>query len=138
MQDLDAPDSAPSFRLRFEKRPGYLYAHVSGPEDSPAISLAYWKAVAAECRKRRAPAVLLRDNLEGAAATPEEIAQQMPHLRGLGLEGLRIAFVEDTSAYLPLMEVGESIAREHGFTVRVFGREDEAVRWLRYGSPDDA
>ena len=137
MQDMGVPVPAPSFRLRFEKRPGYLYAHVSGPEDSPAISLAYWTSIAAECRKRRPASLMVRDTLEGVAATPEEIAGQMPHLRGLGLEGLRIAFVEETSAHVPLMEIGESIAREHGFMVRVFGREDEAIRWLRYGSPDD-
>jgi hypothetical protein len=37
------------------------------------------------------------------------------------------------AVYLPQAEYGELLAREAGYTVRVFGSEREAELWLRYG-----
>ena len=38
----DPPLSGRATELRFEERPGYLYAFVAGEEDSLSVSLDYW------------------------------------------------------------------------------------------------
>ena len=122
-----------SWRLRFEDRTGYVYAEVSGPEDSLDITVAYWRAVAAECSRRNATHLLVCDRLRGEPASREEFAQLTGALAGCGLEQMRMAFHEPVSDHLRSSEFGEMAMREAGFTLRVFGSEREAEIWLRYG-----
>ena len=49
------------------------------------------------------------------------------------LEGVRVAYVEAYARQVPEAEVGEILAREQGFEVRVFGNEADAAVWLRHG-----
>lgn len=123
----------PRFVLRFEQGSGYLYAHVSGPEDSFDITLAYWTAIAAECRRRRVHRVLVVDELEGEPATPTELEERVRSLHGTGLENVRVAFVEPVDAHLAQMEHAEILAREQGFLIRVFNSLTNAEIWLRHG-----
>jgi len=135
MMTTDNSGSSPdhSWRLRFEDRTGYMYAEVSGPEDSLAITTAYWRAVAAECSRRKATHLLVCDRLRGEPASREEFAQLAGTLAGNGLEQVRMAFHEPVSDHLRSAEFGELAMREAGFTLRVFGSEREAEIWLRYG-----
>jgi len=123
-----------SFQLRFEDRPHYLYALVSGNEDSLAVSIAYWQQVLAECRVRRAGKLLLVDEIVGPPMTAATLGQLIAHFEGTGLEEIRIAFVELVSAHVPAMEHGQILAMEKGFQARVFSRMDDADRWLRFGA----
>lgn len=122
-----------SWRLRFEDRTGYLYAEVSGPEDSLAITMAYWLAIDAECSRRGTTHLLVCDRLRGEPASAQDFEQLANGLRGIGLERVRIAFHEPISEHLRFVEHGELAMREAGFTLRVFGSEREAEVWLRYG-----
>ena len=127
-----------AFELRFEHRPGYPYAHVSGPQDSFAIRLGFWSEVAAECRRTQAQCLLVRDDLQGEPPEIEELARVIHAMKGKGLEGVRIAYIEPDAASMSLMEMAEVIARECGFLPLVFGDEEEGARWLRYGSVEEA
>jgi hypothetical protein len=122
-----------SWRLRFEERTGYLYAEASGPEDSLAITMAYWREIAAECSRRNSVRLLVCDRLLGEPASAEEFEKLASGLRDIGLERVRIAFHEPISDHLRDAEHGELAMREAGFTLRVFGNEREAEIWLRYG-----
>ena len=121
------------FALRFEQRSGYLYAHVSGPQDSFEITLAYWTAITAECRRRGARQVLVLDELAGEPATHEELEARVRSLHGTGLEDVRVAFVEPVDAHVAQMEHAEILAREQGFRIRVFTNITDAEIWLRHG-----
>lgn len=131
----DNPGSNPdrSWRLRFEDRTDYLYAEASGPEDSLAITTAYWREIAAECARRGTTRLLVCDRLRGEPATPDEFRHLVESLAGSGLERVRIAFHEPVSEHVRYSEFGELAMREAGFTLRVFGSEREAEIWLRYG-----
>ncbi|SRR5579883_308935 len=129
---MNPQDHVP-FELLFEDRGDYLYAGVRGEEDSPAITLAYWRAIAVECARRGIHRLLVCDDLRGEPAKPEEFEWLANALRGSGLEQVRIAFHEPISANLRLVEYGELSFRAAGFTLRVFGSEREAELWLRYG-----
>ena len=128
------PSLQQPFDLRFANRGDYLHAVVSGDRDSPEISLAYWRAIAAECARRGAHRLLIRDELPGQPNDPEQMVRLAQALRGSGLEKVRVAFHEPVIIHLRLVEHGELAMREAGFTLRVFGSEHEAELWLRYGA----
>ncbi|MGN6314118.1 MAG: hypothetical protein ACTHMO_10245 [Rhodanobacteraceae bacterium] len=123
----------PPFQLRFTDRGDYLYAAVKGEHDSPEITLAYWRELAAECGRRGTARLLICDDLRGEPASPQDFLHLASVLRGSGLESVRIAFHEPVSSNVRLVEHGEIAFREAGFTLRVFGSEQEAELWLRYG-----
>lgn len=129
-----SPEQSPRpYELRLSDRGDYLYAAVKGEQDSPEITLAYWRELAAECSRRGVRRLLICDDLRGEPATPQDFVGLARALRGSGLEHVRIAFHEPVSANLRLVEHGELAFREAGFTLRVFGSEQEAELWLRYG-----
>lgn len=122
-----------AYDLAFVDRGDYVYACVKGPQDSPEITQAYWRHIAAECERRGTARLLVCDDLQGDPATPQDFVQLATAMRGSGLEKVRIAFHEPNSAHLRVVEHGELAFREAGFTLRVFGSEREAELWLRYG-----
>ena len=60
----------PAYRLRFQERPGYLYAHVQGEEDSFDITRDYWLAIAGECARRGTRSLLVLDELTADPVLP--------------------------------------------------------------------
>ncbi len=123
----------PDISLVFEDRPGYLYAEVTGPRDSPDISLTYWQLVAEQCRLRNTKRLLVFEKLgehEGERDTPAMVDA----IIALGMDRLQIAFVVGRVDQLSRMEHAEILAMERGANGRVFGSMAVAERWLRHGS----
>ena len=56
-------------QLLFEGRNQYLYAEVSGPNDNFEISMAYWTAVAEQCRLRQTNAYWFMSGLVDTRAS---------------------------------------------------------------------
>lgn len=130
---MNSDDSTPSWRLRFEDRDDYLYAEVSGPEDSLQISLAYVRAIAVECERRKIARLLICDRLHGQPASHADSEHIANAFRDSIFAKMRIAFHEPVAEHLGALEYGEMAAREAGLTMRVFASEKEAEVWLRYG-----
>jgi hypothetical protein len=120
------------FRLRIENRGDYLRAQVDGDHDTFEISLAYWSEVARVCHERRVERVLVVENI-AEAGQPIYLERLIDAIVALGFRDIRVAFVDLVDAHLKAMEHGEILARERGIVGRVFGREDDAERWLRHG-----
>ena len=76
--------------------------------------------------------VLVVENI-AEAGQPIYLEQLIDAIVALGFRDIRVAFVDLFEAHLKAMEHGEILARERGIVGRVFGREDEAERWLRHG-----
>lgn len=119
---------APPYRLSLQPRPGYLRAHVAGPQDTVEVSLAYRSELAGTCRAQCARRLLVVDELEGRVQ-PSEMDAVVDGLIQLGFGGIRVAFV-DATGDAALLVGAEIRAQKHGFTGRVFRREPEAERWL--------
>jgi hypothetical protein len=128
-------DDGLRFALAVAERPGYLFAEVTGAQDSLAVSIGFWMALAEETARRGTAKLMVVDRLEGTPLDPEGMARLVMRLVGSGLERVRIAYVEPTAEHVPAMEHGEIFAAEMGFDARVFGDAGHADRWLRYGSP---
>lgn len=120
------------FELRLSGRDGFLRAQVDGTVDNFAISLAYWSRIAHECRERGVTQLLVVENI-AQPGDPIELERLVDAIVALGFRDVRVAFVDLVDAHMKAMEHGEILARERGITGRVFAREDDAMRWLRYG-----
>ena len=62
-----------------------------------------------------------------------DLERMVDALVELGFREIRLAFVDLVEGHLQDMEHGEIMALERDITARVFEREQDAQRWLRYG-----
>lgn len=124
---------APRFRIDYTREGDVLRAHVTGVNGTLETTVAYWKALAAELQRNPPAALLVVDDMEGEPPPPDQLEQFVQAMVGLGFEGVRVAYVEAHADQIPQVEVGEILARERGFEVRVFGDEQAARIWLRHG-----
>lgn len=130
MNRSPAPVAPDAYTLRFEQCPGYVRAHVRGGHDSVDISLAYWTEIARFCREEEVRAVLVIEELAERAAVLD-IYEVASGLVALGFANIRIAFVDRNVDELPMMQFGETVARNRGIDGRVFANEADADAWLR-------
>ena len=125
--------SEPAFRIEYQREGELLRAHVTGVNCSLETTLDYWTAMAAEVRRLAPAALLVVDDMEGEPPPPEQLEVFVHAMVGMGFEGIRVAYVEGHASQIAQVEVGEILARECGFDVRVFGDERGARLWLRHG-----
>lgn len=126
---------APPFRIEYGRDGELLRAHVTGVNGTLETTMACWTALAAELQRDPTPkALLVVDDMEGEPPPPEQLAQFVQAMVGLGFEGVRVAYVEAHAEQIPAVEFGEILAREQGFDARVFGNEADARIWLRHGT----
>lgn len=119
-------------QIRFEDRLGYLYAEVSGPRDSRAISTAYWMRIAERCDARKARKLMVVENL-GDFEGDRNMADMVDAIIAMGLGRLKVAFVTGRVEEMARLEHGEILAIERGANGRVFESTALAERWLRHG-----
>lgn len=120
----------PGFRIRYDDKPGYLRAHVFDGTDSQAVSIAMWRMLAAECRAVDADRLLVLEELD-ASVGQSDVAPVVEAMAEAGYARIRVAFVELLDD-IEGSEYGEILCRERGMTIRVFGNENAARRWLLY------
>lgn len=117
------------YRIEFEERPGYLYAHVSGERDSLEISLGFWREIAAECRRSEARRVLIEEDIKECVSMLEmyQIGAEIPRL---GFENVLVAFVDPYLEQQELNRFGETVASNRGLRGKFFNDAHEAEKWL--------
>lgn len=124
---MDNPEER--YRLRFEERPGYLYACIDGISDSLDISRSYWQAVADEVQARDAEAVLIEENIpvNGTFADVFQLATEIPTM---GFGRCKVAFFDRYLEQHEINAFGELVATNRGLNGRVFNSYDDALEWL--------
>lgn len=131
MTDATPTQARDEYELKFEERPGYTRAHVRGERDSVAISLAYWTEIARHCHEHDVRGVLVIEEIAQRAAVLD-IYEVAAGLVALGFSDIRIAFVDRNADELPMMQFGETVARNRGIDGRVFANEADAEAWLAH------
>jgi hypothetical protein len=116
------------YTLSFEERNGYLYAFVCGEKDSLETSLAYWAAIAAECKARNVRRVLVEEDFKTQLSLTDMflVASKLPELG----PGLKAAFVDRQPDHHSENMFGEKVVRSHGGLGRVFQNVHDAEAWL--------
>jgi hypothetical protein len=117
------------YKIEFEQRPDYLYAYVSGEQDSLEISLGFWREVAEECRAARAKRLLLEEDIKEAVSMLEmyQIAAEIPKL---GFENVLVAFVDRYLDQQDINQFGEIVATNRGLRGKIFNDVRAAEEWL--------
>jgi hypothetical protein len=132
-----SPSKPAAYDLRLTPRGDHLQVNVSGDVDAQAVRIAYWRQIADEAKARGQRKLLVHDRRKGIPATPIELAELAQLLKGEAEHFDRVAVVEPTPEFLPAVEHAEIFGQAAGINVRIFIDAAQAVRWLRYGSPDD-
>ena len=122
----------PDIHIKFEDRLDYLYAEVTGPRDSHAISTAYWLRIAERCEARKARKLMVVENL-GDFEGERDMAVMVDAIIAMGMDRLKVAFVTNRVEEMARLEHGEILAIERGANGRVFESTSLAERWLRHG-----
>ena len=123
----------PTFRIEYGREGELLRAHVTGINGTLETTVACWMALASELARNPSRALLVLDEMEGEPPPPEQLAEFVGAMVGMGFEGVRVAYVEAHAGHIAEVEFGEILAREKGFDARVFGNETDARIWLRHG-----
>jgi hypothetical protein len=131
MTDAKPTPARGEYTLQFEQRTGYTRAHVRGERDSVEISLAYWSDIARYCHEHQVRGVLVVEEIAQRASVLD-IYEVAAGLVALGFSDIRIAFVDRNADELPMMQFGETVARNRGIDGRVFASEAEAEAWLTH------
>ena len=122
------------YRLEFQFEAPRLCARIVGGRDTGlAVSSAYWLRIAEELRSTGASELLVIDGLQGEVMTDADLERFFVLIEGSGLDRARIAYVEARMDQMPRIEYAELMARERGYTIRMFGNETDAAIWLRHG-----
>lgn len=117
-------------RLRWDR--DVLIARVEGPHDSFDISLAYWKVIADERKRRDAKRLLVIENLQ-ETVEPGLAVDLFEDIVKLGFGGVRVAFVDNVDSHRSIQEYVALLARERNIVAAIFNDENQAMTWLRHG-----
>lgn len=124
---------ARTFALDFRMEGGTLRVESSGVIDTLATTIDFFRDIAAGLRRANARSLLIVDRTSGVVPDAREFDTLAATLKDEGFEGVRIAFVDVAATAIARIEVGEIVARGHGYLFRVFDNEALARVWLRYG-----
>lgn len=128
-------DAPAVFQLEFTTTVYGLKVRVHGANTGLAGTIAYWRQIAEQVRLLQPAGVLVIDDMDGDPPPPEQLGDFVSAVRGLGMEGVRIAFVEKHPDQLPRTELAGILAAEQGFRGHIFDNERAAITWLKYGEP---
>ena len=124
-----APKKEFPFQIQYQNCEGYLYAFISGEQDSLESALKYWQRIINECHERRFHALLVEENFPNQISTAE-MFQLTSAISEMGSRGLKIAFVDKNAAHNELNLFGETVAVNRGVSGRVCTSREEAAAWL--------
>jgi hypothetical protein len=117
------------YQISYELRPEYFYAYAKGDLSDPQTRIACWNVILQRCRREdRDRLLVVQDSppnkdaiaaFTGAAGVVE-----------LGVQGLKIAFVDPDPDEFENNKFCEVVARNRGANAKLFLTEDQAHAWL--------
>lgn len=122
------------YRLEFDEQPPLLTVRLLGDaETTLERTREYWLRIAERANACGAGQLLVLDALPGEVMSDEDLLRFFDSVGTLGLEHVRIAYVEGRIDQVSRIEYVELLALERGYRIRMFGNESDARLWLRYG-----
>lgn len=128
--------SGGSYRLEFDYQAPLLTVRLLGEvaaEKNLETTREYWQHIADRVSACGADALLVLDALPGEVMDDADLVRFFNGVAELGLDRVRIAYVEARTDQMPRIEYVEQLALERGYRIRMFANEPEARLWLRYG-----
>ncbi len=128
--------SGSGYRLEIDYQLPLLTVHLLGEvaaEDSLELTREYWLRISERVNASGAEQLLVLDALPGEVMSDEDLVRFFDSVGGLGLEHVKVAYVEGRTDQVPRIEYVELLALERGYRIRMFANESDARLWLRYG-----
>ncbi len=117
------------YDLVFEHRVSYLYAAITGRQDSLRIDQNYFGKILKECRAAGYQCVLIEENL-GTQLSTADMFYAAEGAAALDIGGLKVAFVDRFPSHIEGNRFGETVAKNRGLNVKLFSNIDAAKAWL--------
>lgn len=128
--------SGNGYRLEFDYQPPLLTVRLLGEvvaEDNLELTREYWLRISERANAYGAEHLLVLDALPGEVMSDEDLVRFFDSVGTLGLEHVRVAYVEGRTDQVSRIEYVELLALERGYRIRMFANESDARLWLRYG-----
>ena len=115
--------------VEFEERDKYLYALISGTEETIDDSYDCWVEIARRSQASGYTKVLIEEDLPTQISVVDlhALAELIPKM---GFEGLKLAFVDRHADQFAANQYAEQVATNRGMNGRVFLTVEEAESWL--------
>ncbi len=116
------------YELRFDKRDGYLFAHVKSDTVDAQMVKQYTSEIAGKCNMlgaqrvmvlREIPAMMTDEQIEGLVDTVLEV-----------FRGVSVAYVNPHQSNSPGLRLGALTANRRGGDLQIFDSPDEAEAWI--------
>ena len=119
----------PGFVLSFEQRADYLYAFVTGENDSISASCQFFEAIYLKAIELGSQKILIEEDFPNQLMV-FEIFQLAEYLAETVRTRAIFAVVDRDVMHLELNRFLEMAAGNRGLTIRVFNSVEEAESWL--------
>jgi hypothetical protein len=125
-------DPIKPYKLTFDERPQYLYAHVKGDATDHATAMDYWRKVIGKCREIESTRLLIVQEIPGGLTTGEtfNVASDVTAMR---IHDIKLAFVDTDTELFEAHQFGQLVGVNRGAWSQVFTTIAEAENWLLQG-----
>lgn len=117
------------YQITYQPGPEFLRADVTGDLAEPQTRIDAWSEIIHRCRLEGVTHLLVVQDSPGNG-TPTNAFISSQGIVGLGLAGIKIAYVDIDPANHEVNKFGEMVAANRGADAAVFFEEAPAVQWL--------
>jgi hypothetical protein len=117
------------YRIHFDYRDKYLFAHVTGEKDSLEISLKFWQEIFDECEAKNFKRILVTEDFRNniSAIDMYILGEKLSEMAG---RNTSTAFVDSQIQQFEMNKFSETVAYNRGGRGKVFSDMQEAEKWL--------
>jgi hypothetical protein len=117
------------YRIQFDYREKYLFAHVSGEKDSLDISLKFWQEIFNECEAKAYKRILITEDFRNniSAIDMYILGEKLTEMAS---RNTSVAFVDSQIQQYEMNKFSETVAYNRGGRGKVFADMKEAEKWL--------
>jgi hypothetical protein len=125
--NMVAPSVRP-YKIRFEERPGYLFAHVKAETIDRNTAFAYLQDLGAKCAELNAKRLLVIRDIPMVMSDVKNYQCLTEMIRVLGR--IRLALVNPYSEFASAVDFGTLVIRSKRYDYKAFTSMDDAEQWL--------
>ncbi|HKX83527.1 MAG TPA: hypothetical protein VJL58_04840 [Pyrinomonadaceae bacterium] len=118
-----------AYEIRYESRPKYLFAYAKGDLSKPETRIACWKEIIERCRGENYDRLLVVQDSPPNKSVSEAFTAASGVVE-LGVDRLKIAFVDPDPAEFENNKFCEVVATNRGANAKLFLTEGPAREWL--------
>lgn len=125
-------DPIKPYKLTFEERPQYLYAHIKAEATDHPTAVDFWGKIITKCREIGGDRLLVLQEIPGGLNTGETF-NVATDVTAMSIQDIKIAFVDPNTELYETHQFGQLVGTNRGAWAQVFTTIPEAENWLLQG-----